>query len=57
MVDRYVRENRVALEVFADRGRDEFNGIDGRSMRSHAGDWCGLSPSIPGRRASDTGVG
>lgn len=29
MLDRYVRENIIALEVFADDGQSEFNGVDG----------------------------
>lgn len=35
-IDRYVRANIVALEVFADRGHDEFNGVDGRTLHASA---------------------
>ena len=36
MLDRYVRENIVALEVFADDGQSEFNGVDGRTLHAFA---------------------
>jgi hypothetical protein len=36
LVDGYVRENRIALEVFADAGHSEFNGIDGRTLHALA---------------------
>ena len=35
-MDRYTRENIVALSVFADRGHDEFNGVDGRTLHALA---------------------
>lgn len=35
-VDRCVRENWIALSVFADRGHDEFNGVDGRTLHALA---------------------
>ncbi|MCT2222541.1 hypothetical protein [Microbacterium paraoxydans] len=36
MLDRYVRENIIALEVFADDGQSEFNGVDGRTLHAFA---------------------
>lgn len=36
MLDRYVRENIIALAVFADDGQSEFNGIDGRTLHAFA---------------------
>lgn len=36
VIDRYVRENIIALEVFADDGHSEFNGIDGRTLHALA---------------------
>ncbi|WP_156759538.1 hypothetical protein [Microbacterium karelineae] len=36
MLDRYVRENIVALQVFADDGQSEFNGVDGRTLHALA---------------------
>lgn len=36
MLDRYVRENIIALQVFADDGQSEFNGVDGRTLHAFA---------------------
>ncbi|SJN43333.1 hypothetical protein FM104_12570 [Microbacterium esteraromaticum] len=36
MLDRYVRENIIALEVFSDDGQSEFNGVDGRTLHAFA---------------------
>lgn len=35
-IDRYVRENHIALQVFDDRGQNEFNGVDGRTLHAFA---------------------
>ncbi|GEB46922.1 hypothetical protein MTE01_28670 [Microbacterium testaceum] len=35
-VDRYTRNNIIALSVFADRGSDEFNGVDSRTLHALA---------------------
>lgn len=36
MADRYVRENRIALEVWADSGQNEFNGVSKRTLDAFA---------------------
>lgn len=36
MPDRYVRENIIALEIFAERGQSEWNGVDGRTLHAFA---------------------
>ncbi|WP_159600233.1 hypothetical protein [Agromyces humi] len=35
-VDKYVRENQIALEVFADRGQSEFHGVSPRTLSAFA---------------------
>lgn len=36
MAERYLVENTVTLQVWADTGHDEFNGVDGRSLHALA---------------------
>jgi hypothetical protein len=36
LVDRYVRENRIALEVFHDAGHRPFHGVSRRTLRAFA---------------------
>lgn len=36
MTDAYVRDNLVALQVWADDGQSEWNGIDGRTLHAFA---------------------
>lgn len=35
-IDRYTRENVIALQVFDDSGQNEFNGVDGRTLHAFA---------------------
>lgn len=36
VVDKYTRENHIALEVWADDGQSEWNGVDGRTLHAFA---------------------
>lgn len=57
MLDRYVRENIIALEVFADDGQSEFNGVDGRTLHAFARrGLCGSRSLATTSETSDTGA-
>ena len=35
-IDKYTRDNLIALQVFRDSGQNPFNGVDGRTLHAFA---------------------